>query len=146
MLTACLIMKSQLSKVSDSNMSPLRSACVSGLSVSTGASHDTCMIVTVNTTDASHASHLGCPSAYGSRGTCAVRSCVRNLEHPTCFAQVPRITGPCGRGHLALALLTVIKRDRYASPPVVDCQVNGVSLTSQASKFDNSGLKVSILP
>ena len=25
------------------------------------------------------------------------------------------ITGPCGRGHLALALLTIIKRDRYAS-------------------------------
>ena len=24
-------------------------------------------------------------------------------------------TGPCGRGHLALALLTIIKRDRYAS-------------------------------
>ena len=44
-------------------------------------------------------------------------------------------TGPCGRGHLALALLTIIKRDRYASAPVVDRQVNGVSLTSQASKF-----------
>ena len=24
-------------------------------------------------------------------------------------------TGPCGRGHLALALLTIMKRDRYAS-------------------------------
>ena len=55
-------------------------------------------------------------------------------------------TGPCGRGHLALALLTIIKRDRYASAPVVDRQVNGVSLTSQASKIDSSGLKVSILP
>ena len=58
-------------------------------------------------------------------------------------------TGPCGRGHLALALLTIttiIKRDRYASAPVVDRQVSGVSLTSQASKFDSSGLKVSNYP
>ena len=57
-------------------------------------------------------------------------------------------TGPSGRGHLALALLTIIKRDRYASAPVVDRQVNGVSLTSQASKLDSSGLevKVSTLP
>ena len=42
---------------------------------------------------------------------------------------VLQITGPCGRCHLALALLTIIKRDRYASAPVVDRQVNGVSLT-----------------
>ena len=28
---------------------------------------------------------------------------------------VTRTTGPCGRGHLALALVTIIKRDRYAS-------------------------------
>ena len=38
------------------------------------------------------------------------------------FATPPRfiirlnvITGPCGRGHLVLGLLTIIKRDRYAS-------------------------------
>ena len=43
---------------------------------------------------------------------------------------------------MALALLTIIKRDRYASAPVVDRQV---SSPSQASKFDSSGLKVSIL-
>ena len=62
------------------------------------------------------------------------------------LGRVGMTTGPCGRCHLALALLTIIKRDRYASAPVVDRQVNGVSLTSQASKFDSSGLKVSILP
>ena len=38
------------------------------------------------------------------------------------------------------------KRDRCAGAPVVHRPVNCVSLTSQASIFDSSGFKVSILP
>ena len=57
----------------------------------------------------------------------------------------------CGRGHLALEPSHYLKGDRCASVTVVYIQWTAVlmaslSVTSQASKFDSSGLKMSILP